>query len=202
MMEEDASYLLKFMASNGLVANAGKTAFILLNVKNMDNSEVELKIGETLIKRQSSAKLLGMKFEDNQKWREHVQGKNGVISALNSRLYLIRRLKRQLNQENLKKVAESIYTSKIRYGLQLIGKVRTEVHESSQSDLNALQKTQNRLIRLLSGTKLSDKISTGSLLKNLKMLSVNQLNAQIKLTEIWKAVNNENHPISVKKKVH
>ena len=72
------------MASNGLVANAGKTAFILLNVKNMDNSEVELKIGETLIKGQSSAKLLGMKFEDNQKWREHVQGKNGVISALNS----------------------------------------------------------------------------------------------------------------------
>ena len=123
-----------------------------------------------------------------------------MISALNSRLYLLRRLKRQLNQENLKKVAKSIYTSKIRYGLQLIGKVRTEVHESSQSDLNALQKTQNRLIRLLSGTKLSDKISTGSLLKNLKMLSVNQLNAQIKLTEIWKAVNNENHPISVKKK--
>ena len=40
----------------------------------------------------------------------------------------------------------------------------------------------------------------GTLLKNLKMLSVNQINAQIKQTEIWKAVNNENHPISVKKK--
>ena len=31
------------------------------------------------------------------------------------------------------------------------------------------------------------------------MLSVNQLNTQIKLTKIWKAVYNENHPISVKK---
>ena len=102
-----------------------------------------------------------MKFEDNQNWREHVQGKNGVISVLNSRLYLIRRLKRQLNQENLKKVAESIYTSKTRYGLQLMGKVRAE---SSQSDLNALQKTQNKLIRLLSGTKISDKFSVVSCL--------------------------------------
>ena len=112
---------------HGLVANASKTAFILFNAKNLDNAEVELKIGETTIKKQSSAKLLGMKFEDNQKWREHVQGKNGVISALNSRLYLIRRLRRQLNQVNLKKVTESIYTSKIRYGLQLMGKVRTDV---------------------------------------------------------------------------
>ena len=56
------------------------------------------------------------------------------------------------------------------------------------------------MIRLLSGTNISDKKSTSSLLKNLNMLSVNQLNAQIKLTEIWKAVNSENHPISVNKR--
>ena len=32
------------------------------------------------------------------------------------------------------------------------------------------------------------------------MLSVNQLNAQIKLTEMWKAVKKENYPIKVYKK--
>ena len=47
------------------------------------------------------------------------------------------------------------YTLKIRYGLQLMGKVRTDEHESSQSDLKALQKTQNKMIRLLSGTNIS-----------------------------------------------
>ena len=31
------------------------------------------------------------------------------------------------------------------------------------------------------------------------MPSVNQLNAQIKITEIWKAVHVENYPIEVKK---
>ena len=33
MLEEDALNVLKFMASNGLVANASKTALMFLNVK-------------------------------------------------------------------------------------------------------------------------------------------------------------------------
>ena len=33
-MEEDALLVLQFMASNGLVANAKKTSFLLLNCKS------------------------------------------------------------------------------------------------------------------------------------------------------------------------
>ena len=54
------------MASNGQVANASTTAFLLLNAKNQGETEVELNIGEMIIKRQNCAKLLGMKFEENQ----------------------------------------------------------------------------------------------------------------------------------------
>ena len=35
------------------------------------------------------------------------------------------------------------------------------------------------------------------MLKKHNMLSVNQLNAQIKLTEIWKAMNDEDHPFRI-----
>ena len=49
---------------------------------------------------------------------------------------------------------------------------------------------KNKMVRLLNKVKLSDKQSTISLFKKVNMLSVNQINAQIKLTEIWKAVNN------------
>ena len=52
---------------------------------------------------------------------------------------------------------------------------------------------------LLAITKLSDHRSTKSLLANLDMSSVNQLNAQIKITEIWKTVHKDNYPIEVKK---
>ena len=62
-----------------------------------------------------------------------------------------------------------------------------------------IQLIQSKLVRVLSNVKLSDHKTTKSLLTNIDMPSVNQLNAQIKITEIWKAVHVENYPIEVKK---
>ena len=45
--------------------------------------------------------------------------------------------------------------------------------------------------------KISDKISTKSLLEKHKMLSVNQLNAQIKTNDMWKATHLSNYPTKV-----
>ena len=46
---------------------------------------------------------------------------------------------------------------------------------------------------------MSDKINTKVLLAIQNMLSVNQINAQIKLNEIWKALNIPDYPIQVSK---
>ena len=43
----------------------------------------------------------------------------------------------------------------------------------------------------MNGTKISDKVSTESLLKKFNIMSVNQLNAQAKLLEVWKSLNNK-----------
>ena len=83
-----------------------------------------------------------------------------------------------------KKVADSIFVSKFRYGLQLLGRVRQSDSESSIGDLHTLQLIQNKLARALNNVKLSDYCTTKSLLAKLDMQSVNQLNAQIKITEI------------------
>ena len=99
-------------------------------------------------------------------------------------------------------MADSIFTSKIRYGLQLLGKVRWTNEESTQGDLSAIQKVQNKMVRLLNGVQIVDKISTKKLLTNVNMLSVNQMNAQIKITEVWKAVHDINHPLKIEKVVH
>ena len=47
--------------------------------------------------------------------------------------------------------------------------------------------------------KWQDKIRTTTLLEKQKMLTVNQINAQIKLSETWKAVNDEDHPYGIVK---
>ena len=57
------------------------------------------------------------------------------------------------------------------------------------------QKAQNRLLRTLCNKKLSDRVSTKKLLEAQKMLSVNQLSAQIKLTEMWKAKFDADYPL-------
>ena len=92
-------------------------------------------------------------------------------------------------------VNQSLFISKIRYGLQLLGKVRWSVSDSSNQDNEAIQKCLNKLVRVLNNSRISDKISTKFMLSKFNLLSVNQMNAQIKLTEIWKSVNVKNYPI-------
>ena len=195
-LEEDAGLILRFMASNGLVANPTKMAFMMLNSnRKKDESPLEIHIGNALVKQESSAKLLGVKIEDNQKWKEQVSGSGGVIKSLNKRLFFIRRLKKQVDESRLTKVVDSIWTSKLRYGIQLYAKVRTSSECPSSKVMEDLQKTQNKLVRTLENVRIKDKNKTSDMLTKHKMLSVNQLQAQVKLTELWKVVNTDNNPL-------
>ena len=56
----------------------------------------------------------------------------------------------------------------------------------------------NKLLRLLNGSKVKDLVSTKSMLDKFGILSINQLNAQVKLLEIWKALNLEDYPLQIK----
>ena len=198
LMEEDANMVLKYMASNGLVVNSSKTSFLLLNAGRTDY-DVTVRIGEDQVKREESAKLLGIQFQDSLQWKNQIFGKGGLISSLNSRLYIIRRLKGHLTLKNILKVVDGIFTSKIRYGLQLIGKARTMREDAVCADLWAIQLVQNKLLRLLNKSQLKDRIYTVSMLEKFGILSVNQLNAQVKLLEMWKSQNITDYPLKVGK---
>ena len=87
----------------------------------------------------------------------------------------------------------------MRYGIQLCGKVRVNEEDSTQGEMEEVQKAQNKMLRLLNNTRIKDKISTKSILANLNMMSANQVNAQIKLTEMWKSTHTDNYPIQSQK---
>ena len=99
--------------------------------------------------------------------------------------------------KSITKVADGLFTSKINYGLQLYGKVRTNSEDPTNGDLDSIQMVQNKLARLMNGKTLQDKIPTKELLANLKMLSVNQLNAKIKIMEVWKSFNVLRYPLII-----
>ena len=148
-MEEDASNVLSFMASNGLVANASRTSFVVLNLCKSDRDEAKInplkvKIGPTTVTQEHSAKLLGITFNDKQNWSTQINGHGGVISSLNKRLFTIKRLKNHVNSKSLVKLVDGLFTSKINYGLQLYGKVRMFSSDKVTKDLKSVQKVQIR----------------------------------------------------------
>ena len=53
------------------------------------------------------------------------------------------------------------------------------------------------MARFLNNKTLKDKIPTSELLNNVNMLSVNQINAKVKVQEVWKALNIEGYPLKI-----
>ena len=98
----------------------------------------------------------------------------------------------------MEKEVDGLFTSKIRYGLQLMGRVRTSSEDQLCGGFKAIQLVQNRMLRTLNHTTLKDKVSTESLLTKFNMTSVNRLNAQVKFLEMWKALNMESYPLKIK----
>ena len=83
----------------------------------------------------------------------------------------------------------------LRYGLQLYSELRTTNEQPTSQIMKELQKSQNKLLRALTGKKVSDRKKNEDMLKSLQMMSVNQIAAQIKLTEMWKALNDSQYPL-------
>ena len=105
---------------------------------------------------------------------------------------MVKRISNHISKNKLRKVVDSLWTSKLRYGLQLCTEVRlTEKHPKSLY-MTMAQRSQNKMLRILDGALVSDRKSTKL---SWNMLSVNQIAAQIKLTEMWKASNDSQSPI-------
>ena len=90
------------MASNGLIANPKKTSLVILNHRKgtLPNQEkITVKIGKDLVTQDESAKLLGLTFNEKQKWTNQINNKGGVIPSLNKRMFTIKRLTNHLNKK-------------------------------------------------------------------------------------------------------
>ena len=74
------------------------------------------------------------------------------------------------------------------------GKMRINEQDPTESLLESLQSTQNKFARFMHGSTLLDRKSTNVIFKETKLLSVNQINAQIKITKVWKSQNNKKYP--------
>ena len=196
-LQEDAENVLDFMASNGLVANPNKTVYMILGDRSAHGNkhrDETIRVGTETIQVSKKTKLLGVDIDENQKWSTHI---HNVVGALDRRLFQIRRMSNQISEKGLRKITDSLWTSKLRYGLQLCATVRTNENQPKNTEVTKLQKAQNRMLRVLTKTKRLERKRITDMLKETQFLSVNQTSAQIKLTEMWKATKDEKYPIKV-----
>ena len=73
------------------------------NLHATQDEEISIKIGKDTISKSEHAKLLGMTFNEEQYWTGHVQGTGGLISKLNQKIFLLRRLKNCVDMTRLEK---------------------------------------------------------------------------------------------------
>ena len=83
----------------------------------------------------------------------------------------------------------------------MFGKVRRTEKDVTCTDISNIQLVQNKLLRLMTGNKLQDKISIKCMLESTGMLSVNQMNAECKIKEIWKSLNIKDYPLKVERQM-
>jgi len=103
-----------------------------------------------------------------------------------------------VSKKRLQRIVDSLWTSKLRYGLQLCTEGRLTEDQPKNQVVAMVQKAQNKMLRVLDEAQIVDQKSTKILSEEQNMLSVNQMAAQIKLTEMWKASNDPQYPIKIK----
>ena len=131
-----------------------------------------------------------MFIDEKQKRKEQL---SDLTNTLNKRKFAIRRISNQLPKNEVLKVVQCLWMSKLGYGLQLCNQVRLKPEDPTNALMEAVQLSQNKMLRMLDRVSLKDHVSTSSLLKKYNIPSVNQLAAEIKLVEAWKCLNVEGY---------
>ena len=185
ILQQDAEKVCQFMSSNNLVMNPSKTCFIF-NSSKCKNKQVSVLVGGQQIQSEPKGKLLGMEITSNLDWKEHV---NSLSKVINQRISLIRRLQEVMNSDSLKTVGEALVNSKFRYGISLYANIRVHNTDPKNSMMEALQRQQNVMMRLILKKKRNDHISVQYMLKALGYLSLNQMATYHILSETHSILN-------------
>ena len=146
--EEKVNQLLTYMTINRLAANYDKTKFLVMEHGNQDD-EFTFKIGDAEVKESTSEKL-GVWVANSLNWAEQIEK---LEDELSYRLYTLRKLEQVIPKFLLKKVADGIFNSIIRYALGNYCQIRTHRDDPIPSSINGIRVRFNDVLRLLCNTK-------------------------------------------------
>ena len=137
-----------------------------------------------------SERYLGIYLSSNMSWQHYIYGENwrtkdnfpGLISILNSRIGMLKKIRKFASKEKMLIMIDGIVLSKLRYNLGIIGNTwlkspyrDTDIHYKTftKKDNNRLQVVMNKALKLAVGQKDTN-YPTTDLLKDCRKLSIHQ----------------------------
>ncbi len=180
--------MFRYFASNNLVANANKTAFLLIRPNGKkEEASYNINLGGSLIEESKSERILGIQVQNDLKWEDHV---DKVIGKVNHGLYTLRRLQPFLGKKTLGTISQGLIMSHFRYGCSIYQSefIRLSQSDPMNSTLHRLQLKQNEMLRIILKHRRSDKVSIEKMLQDTKNMSLNQIACLNVLMDTWKAL--------------
>ena len=130
---------------HGLILNLDKSKMMLLAHKNSHSNSIQCSFPLPLV---NEMKILGVTLNQNLSWNSHTKF---ITAEANRRFFILRRLKSQLNEEEL----HIVYYALIRSIVEYANPVFVGMHKCFEG---VFQKLDNRAHRLIYGKHYSDRV--------------------------------------------
>ena len=179
------SQMNSWFKANKLTLNANKSSFIVFKSRRskINNLPEKFKVDNSEILRSDSIKYLGLTLDEHLNFNQHVQN---VCNSIKRYFKIFYNIRRYLNIKQTEILYYSMIYSRIKYGITVYG-------FTSKSNLNKIQTLQNQLMKVL--TSREYRFPTNELHRIHKILKVNDILQQEKLSFVHNFVNNKLPPI-------
>ena len=186
-LQRAAKQVLSFMSASKLAANPEKTKFVLFG----RNMEEPLDVGAASIKESREECLLGMTFSKSLSWKKNIDLLRGELMK---RVGVISRLHAHLPTTLLVKLIEPLFTSKMRYGLEIV----VNVEEGQKGVIvKRLQQIHKKAMQAAVGWKASQGLCVEELLKRTGQASVYQMALTATGNQAWRCGQDwDGHPLT------
>ena len=142
-----------WLMDNRLKLNVNKTRYMLFHSGKIDiwkNINLDIKIGNSTIKKVNNYKYLGVTIDSNLKWSEHIEA---LKTKLLRTIGILYKTRYYLNQNSLYYIFNSLLMSHVRYGLLCWGR-------ASRTKITEINKLINRAIRCIHFKNWNENISS------------------------------------------
>ena len=127
-------------------------------------------------------------------WSKHIKE---LEDELRFRLCKLRKLEQSIPKSLLKKVADGIFNSILRYGLGIFCPIRLKETDPVPSSMSGIRGIFNNVLRLLCNSRREQHTPIKTMLQKVGWMSINQLVCEVRLVETWIALNNENYCLRI-----